>query len=253
MMFYGKTDVGKKRSENQDCFGYKELDNGMTILAVCDGMGGVNGGSTASAIALNSFLSLCEENLPNADRSAVKNILAAAVQKANGDVIHAAGENEELTGMGSTLAAALICKDPDELYIVNIGDSRIYAITSLECNQLSHDHSYVQYLVDIGELSPEKAFNHPEKNLIMRAIGISELANADIDKISDSEILRTEDEPVYLLLCSDGLTGMIKEADIQKTVISDPCDSLEKKVDSLISLANKKGGNDNITVIISTL
>ena len=252
MIFYGNTDTGKKRATNQDCFGYKKLENGMTVLAVCDGMGGANGGETASAIALETFLSFCEEELSGiGDRASIKSVLSAAVHKANGNVLRVANENEELRGMGSTLAAALICENPRELYIVNIGDSRIYAISSLECNQLSHDHSYVQYLVDIGELSPEKARKHPEKNLIMRAIGIEETVNADIDKISDAEICRAENEKIYILLCSDGLTGMVKDNDIQKVLVSDPDRSLEEKVNSLIASANKNGGSDNITVIVS--
>ena len=251
MIFYGKTDTGKKRTENQDCFGYKKLDNGMIILAVCDGMGGANGGKTASTLALDAFLSFCESELPLAqDSASIKSVLSSAVHKANGDVFRAANENEELRGMGSTLAAALILENSSELYIVNIGDSRIYAISSLECNQLSHDHSYVQYLVDIGELTPEKARNHPKKNLITKAIGVEESASADIDKISDAEICRAENEPVYLLLCSDGLTGMVNDEDIQKALVSNPDLSLEEKVNSLVALANKNGGNDNITVIV---
>jgi protein phosphatase len=251
MIFYGKTDVGKKRSENQDCFGYKKLDNGMILLAVCDGMGGANGGQIASTLALDAFLSFCESELPHAqDTHSIKSVLASAVHKANSDVFNTASKNEDLRGMGSTLAAALICQSSGELYIVNIGDSRIYAISSLECNQLSHDHSYVQYLVDIGELTPEKARTHPKKNLITKAIGVEESVNADIDKISDTEICRAENESVYLLLCSDGLTGMVNDEDIQSILISDSDRSVAEKVDSLVSLANEHGGNDNITVIV---
>lgn len=248
MIFYGKTDVGKKREENQDRFGHIQLDNGMTLLAVCDGMGGANGGETAAELAIDIFLSDCKENITSAlEDSRMRSVLSLAVQSANSAIFQKAEENEALSGMGTTLVSALVDETNKRIYIINAGDSRAYLISGAECTQLSHDHSYVQYLIDKGELTPAKAAKHPEKNLITKAVGTSEAVRPDID-IFD---FPTYDSPAYLLLCTDGLTGQVKDKDIQKYLISDK--TIEEKADGLIALANKKGGPDNITVLIASL
>ena len=118
MNCYGKTDIGKKRAENQDCFGYKMLD-GMTLIAVCDGMGGANGGAIASRLALDTFLSICERDLaPDMDYQQTRGILSLAVSEASGAVFREATNTPELSGMGTTLVAALIKEN--ETLIINV-------------------------------------------------------------------------------------------------------------------------------------
>lgn len=242
MKLYGMTDIGKKRKENQDCFGYTELD-GITLLVVCDGMGGARGGSVASNLALDTFLSICERELTaELDDRQIMNILSLAVSEANAAVFHLANENEELAGMGTTLVSALVTKN--NIFITNVGDSRAYTVVSDELEQVSHDHSYVQLLVDMGTITPDEAENHPDKNIITKAVGTSESIRPDVDILESAR-------PSYILLCSDGLSGMVKRSDIKDVIVSS--NEIEAKVERLVALANENGGDDNITVLAAEL
>ena len=243
MKFYGKTDIGK-RKENQDRFGIKELD-GMTLLAVCDGMGGANGGAIAASVALETFLSYCEKELARGlEDTKIRSILSLAVCEANSEVMRRASEDSSISGMGTTLVAALIPEDSDYIFIINVGDSRAYMVYPDKLEQVSHDHSYVQLLIDMGEITPEEAETHPKKNVITRAIGTSETTRGDIDKIDIKK-------PSYLLLCTDGLTGMVKEINIKSKI--DESTTIEEKVDSLVNMALSNGGDDNVTVLVAEL
>ena len=249
MNYYGKTDIGKKRANNQDCFGCRRLDCGMTLLAVCDGMGGVKGGEIASSLALDTFLSACERDLKrDMEYPQIRGVLSAAVHEANTAVFRKGNENEELSGMGSTLVAALM-RDGDEfVYIINVGDSRAYSVCGEEIVQLSFDHSYVQYLIDKGEITPEEAATHPDRHVITRAVGVNDSVRPDIDVV---DINKKEALPYYLLLCTDGLTGMISDSDIRNYITESKTDA--QRLDSLINAANNAGGEDNVTVLIAEL
>ncbi len=267
MEFYGLTDVGKKRQNNQDCFDILELD-GCAILAVFDGMGGERGGDIASTMAKNAFIDICRREIsPNGSDDDLISALHLASAEANRAVYEASLVDRELEGMGTTLAAVLLRTDnsaddsdvktygePVEVskdkpvgeiaaFVVNIGDSRTYFINEEEIKQLSKDHSYVQYLVDRGELSPAKAATHKQRNVLMKAVGTESITLPDIEKhvFLDG----------YILICSDGLYGEVKPADIKKTVLSDK--TLKEKVEALIALANKKGGRDNITAVLAKI
>ncbi len=276
MECFGLTDVGKKRKNNQDCFSVDTLGNGCVLLAVFDGMGGENGGETASALARETFLSLCRENIDvTAPDEEIISALHLAVGEANRAVYEAALSDETLSGMGTTLTAVLLrdngtdtdsidhdmktydpkneLTEPIEkaepcigVFSANVGDSRTYLINQAEIKQITKDHSYVQYLIDRGELTPQKAKNHPERNVLMKAVGIDSLLIPDVEK---HIVKRTEKQ--FLLLCSDGLYNEVKEQDIKKLIISDK--SANEKAQQLIALANKKGGRDNITVIVAEL
>ena len=275
MKCFGITNIGKKRNNNQDSFGIKKLSDDCYILAVCDGMGGANGGEVASSKAVEKFLAACERDItPESSDDDIRDALFSAVDEANGEVYALSQYSEELSGMGTTLVAALVrdngmdvdsidydvktyAPDGEEpevpaakacvgVFTANVGDSRAYLLASEELIQITKDHSYVQYLVDRGELKPEKATHHPQRNIIMKAVGVESTVIPDIDKK-----LVTDKENTYVLLCSDGLHSELKSADMQKIIHSDK--TLEEKCEALVALANKKGGKDNITAVLAQL
>ena len=239
MIYHGKTDVGLVRSENQDTFGYEEIKLkciGETALlaAVCDGMGGAAGGKFASQSACDSFVKYVarqieafDEDLSNPSNIPFEKILRDGVKVANKAILASAVQSEEYKGMGTTLVAVLCAGD--KLYGVNIGDSRAYAVRDGKLSQLSHDHSYVQTLVDTGEITEIQAMHHPEKNIILKAVGVS--ANADPD-------IFTCDTPDVVLLCSDGLSNMVTSEEILQTLTADT--SIEEKADSLVSFVQSE-------------
>ncbi len=249
MIYFGKTDIGKLRKGNQDSFGIYEIGEDALLLAVCDGMGGAVGGEEASRRSLEAFsdeikevlLPRVKDGVLDSDGVDLKLLLENAVSCANKAVFDEAKNRPELSGMGTTLVALLYTSKG--VYSVNIGDSRMYRICGSEIEQLTHDHSYVQYLVDIGKLTLDEAKNSSNRNIIMRAVGTEEEIKADI------EMVETDfKDDTYFLLCSDGLTGMVHDEDICKIISGDG--EPEKKVLSLIDAANANGGADNITVVL---
>lgn len=248
MNCYGITDIGKKRSENQDRFSVflPENDRPCCLISVCDGMGGAAGGATAAETAIKIYNDSVAEMLCDCDGDgAVMAVMSRAAEKANNAVFTLASETPELSGMGTTLVSFFHFNDSSS-FLLNIGDSRAYLISENEIKQVSHDHSYVQRLIDSGELSPSKAANHPQKNIITRAVGIEAEVIPDVKKIDTAGF-------TYLLLCSDGLHGEIKDQEIKKLIFDSDTDSIKEKAEALVSLANKKGGNDNITVVLARL
>ena len=257
MKFYGKTDVGVRRTENQDCFGIYEILPEVTLLAVCDGMGGMAGGAIASRLALDTFAQSMREHIlpdnpddePDLGSFGLRFSLNASISEANRAVLKAADESEgRLEGMGTTLVALLIVGNT-LIYSINIGDSRIYEIRDGKIEQLTHDHSYVQYLVDNGELTYEQAKTSPIRNIIMRAVGIDENVIGDIQ--SHNPAPGTEESPRYMLLCSDGLCGVVPDEEIAK-IVSTP-NQINKKVEELVSAARAAGGPDNITAVLAEI
>lgn len=257
MKFYGKTDVGVCRTENQDCFGIYEILPGVTLLAVCDGMGGMAGGATASRLALDTFAQSMREHIipdnpedePDLGSVGLRFSLSASASEANRAVWEEAEDSRgKLDGMGTTLVALLVVENT-LIYSLNIGDSRLYEITKDGIEQLTKDHSYVQHLIDVGELTYEEARTSPVRNIIMRAVGIEDDVVADIR--SHNPAPGTPDSPRWLLLCSDGLSGVVSDEDIAAIVRSE--DSLQKKTEDLVAAACIAGGPDNITVVLAEL
>lgn len=254
---YGLTDIGSRRAENQDCFGIYTLGR-ATLCVVCDGMGGHAGGATASATARDVFVRAVRGALP-ADEvidgvlppppttAAMKHALERGAVLANNAVRTAADGDPGLAGMGTTLVALLICPDVGGYYL-NIGDSRMYDIGRDYIKQLTHDHSYVQHLVDIGEMSAEEARVSPVRNVITRAVGIDDTVRPDIRSLDMSH---HEEGGRWLLLCTDGLSGCVSD-EVIMTVVRDG-GTLAEKARGLIELANTAGGPDNITVLIAEL
>ena len=256
MNCYGMTDVGRKREKNEDNFGIYEIAENALLLIVCDGMGGEVGGEIASSMALASFVDEIDNQLdgriengrltlddPDVD---VPMMLESAMNNANFEVWQRSHGDISLKGMGTTLVGAFVIKDATlSAWSINLGDSRLYRVRDEKMTQLTRDHSYVQFLVDTGKISSAEAERRHDKNIITKAVGISIQATPDIVKLD----VESED---MLLLCSDGLSGMLTSDEI--CGICDKRDSsLESRVHSLVSLANDAGGDDNITVVIAEL
>lgn len=253
MKFYGITDIGSHRTENQDCFGIYTVAEGTTLCVVCDGMGGHAGGATASGTARDVFVGAVRETLelrnidPDGEKfstSFFRYALERGASIANNAVRAAAGSEESLAGMGTTLVALLICEGVGGCF-VNVGDSRMYDITRDSIKQLTRDHSYVQHLMDMGQMSAEEARVSPVRNVITRAVGIDDTVRPDLKTV---DISLPEDGKRWFLLCTDGLSGCVGE-DIIHTVVTDG-GTLEEKAAGLVDLANAAGGPDNITALL---
>ncbi len=237
MLYYGHTDRGKKRRGNEDFF-KTEYKNGVLVAAVCDGMGGANGGSVASALACNSFVSTLFDLLGENREAPADTAILAAVRKANDEVYQLSVDDIRLSGMGTTLVAAIFTDGT--LWTVNVGDSRIYRFADGLLSQITTDHSYVQALVDKGEITENEAREHPKKNVILRAVGVEENVRCDVEK--------HENPSGCYLLCSDGLSGYYNKGIFEDILKSGK--PLQEKVGELIKHANACGGEDNITAVL---
>ena len=255
MICSASTNVGMKRSINQDNFMLRKYTEKTTLCVVCDGMGGVKGGEVASKIAAEAFVRTVDQFLipclKNRDKqvstSDIKRALARGVDIANEKVYLAAKQSKEHKGMGTTLVGALIIDKA--VFAINVGDSRLYSMKDNTITQISKDHSYVQYLIDKGQMTPEEAEMSSQKNIITRAIGTDVRVEGDI-------YMKKLEEGSFLLLCSDGLTNMVDNATICDIVSNDPHAltldqvALDLKVKRLIDTANQNGGHDNITALV---
>jgi protein phosphatase len=256
MNYFGKTDIGVSRDNNEDCFGIYEIGSNAALFAVCDGMGGENAGEVASRLALDAFsdtvLSICKLHLKDGKLSLslreAELIFHNAAEHANQVVFEQQRKHPEHAGMGTTLVAALVC-DGNTVAWLNLGDSRLYTIDGKDILQVSKDHSYIQYMIDTGEITAAEAQNSPVRNLITRAVGIEKDVSPDIDlfELSDGEKAETT-----LLLCSDGLSGTLPEEECM--AIANRRDlTPEQKADLMIEGAIKHGSTDNITLILVQL
>ena len=248
MNIYGLTDKGMVREANEDCIGISCLKNGITIAVVCDGMGGAAGGKIASAIAEEIFTSSMTEAAEEFEKAKfdgkkIKSAIQESIEKANLAIYQKALSDPSLRGMGCTLNAVVFCEPKSKIYYANVGDSRLYMIKKREIKQLTKDHSYVQMLLDNKDITKEEAENHPQKNLITKALGVKEEIEPDI---FDRIISRNSE--TYFLLCSDGLHGLISKEVLKKIALMDT--SVEEKVFNYIKLANEAGGHDNISAIL---
>lgn len=231
----GQTDVGRKRAANEDSMGNAVTQNGLVSI-VCDGMGGHVGGATASKIAVKTIL----DNLATTYYDDPRIAIGESIDMANRAILNEAEAHPELSGMGST-CVLLIVRD-GKVYIGHVGDSRIYLIRSKKIVQLTKDHSYVQMLVDRGEITQEQAERHPRKNEITNALGIPNMTPATV---ADDAIIPEAGD--CFLLCSDGLSGMVSDDVINKVISKQSELTAQERVDRLVMLANENGGVDNIT------
>lgn len=240
---FGASDVGRRRSCNEDCFNILNLADDSICAVVCDGMGGANGGNIASTLARDTITAQISAsyNEKMSDRS-IKAMLQSAVSAANIAVFDKAVSDSALSGMGTTAVVALI--RGDTLYIVHVGDSRAYLISGAACDnieQLTTDHSIVQMMVESGQITEEEARIHPKRNIITRAIGVSDSVTPDFN------ILRLSSGD-KLLICSDGLTNFMQNKAITDILSGN---TPENAVKQLIDGANDAGGGDNITAVVA--
>lgn len=232
----GKTDIGKKRAANEDNMYNAITQNGL-VSVVCDGMGGHVGGATASKIAVTTII----ENLNNVYYDDPRIAIGESIDRANRAIIQKTEEQPELSGMGSTCVLLLV--RGGKVYIGHVGDSRIYLVRSKRIVQLTKDHSYVQMLVDHGDITKEQAEHHPRKNEITNALGIPNMTPATVAE--DAIIPEAGD---CFVLCSDGLSGMVSDDAICKIISRQVEMNAQERVDKLVAMANENGGVDNITI-----
>ena len=240
MQAWSKTDIGKKRRENQDN-SYVRLDyeRNIALLVVCDGMGGVNGGREASGLAIESFTDFVWEAVgEESTGEEIVLVLRNAVTAANRAVFTRAVSDPAYMGMGTTLTAALVIGNT--AYVINVGDSRTYKIDET-IRQITDDHSLAGDLYRSGTITREQFDTYPNKNIITRAVGTDPEVYGDIFKL----VLEEGD---WLLLCSDELTNMLSDEEILERVTS--AESAEAACEKLVNDANEEGGKDNITVIL---
>lgn len=241
---FGLTDVGQVREHNEDSIDC-DIERSMFILA--DGMGGHNAGEVASALAIESIKHALYDVLTPAiiDSEIVdyNDALYEAITYANTEIFEQALENTEYAGMGTTLVMSLI--QNNKAIIANVGDSRMYVNNGDTIKQLTTDHSLVQEMVDNGYLSEEEAYSAVSRNLITRALGISE--EVDVDLI-EHEIQRGD----VFLLCSDGLSDLVLDEEIS-AILKENIGDLNEGAKQLVAAANARGGKDNISVILMTM
>ena len=242
MQVFAKTDTGLVRQENQDRVIYKMLDENTVFVIVCDGMGGENAGSEASEIASKAIYNRIHQNYrSDANYNSLKNIMISAVNAANIIVHDISLSDDKKIGMGTTCVCGIIRKDI--ALILNVGDSRAYRYHNRGLEQITKDHTYVQFLYEQGELDEEGMKVHPERNKITKAVGIEETISPDYYEID----LNEND---LLLFCSDGLSGYCTASHIIEALSS--ISDLETASNNLINYALQQGGRDNITVALVT-
>ncbi len=239
MNVWSITDIGAVRLNNQDCFRIEWLSTGELLVVVCDGMGGARAGNVASVLAAETFVETVKRCC-NPLQENWHDVLQHAVLDANQAVYSESNARDECHGMGTTLVACLVTSE--KVWVVNVGDSRCYRICETEIIQITRDHSLVEDLVESGEITPAEARVHPRKNLITRALGVDFALSADIYEISNID--------GYLLLCSDGLSNMLSDEEMQREVLDE---DKEHCCQRLLNLALDYGAPDNITVVVVQL
>lgn len=239
MKVYSRTDTGLVRSSNQDYCKTGDLPDGSVWAVVCDGMGGANGGSTASRIAAETIAEQLKE-LYNTERyhDDIEKLIKESVAIANQRVYDMSMKVYSLSGMGTTVVVGLV-RD-EVVHIVHAGDSRAYLYENGSLSQITKDHSMVQELVDMGQITLEEARNHPNKNIITRALGTRENLKTDYNSVS----FRKES---VLLICTDGLSNYLTEDDIAGFIKESRGTEL---VERLVEQAKFMGGSDNITAAV---
>ena len=236
MKAYAVTDVGRSRSMNQDSV-FASVDPvgpPSNLYMVADGMGGHQSGDLASRYLVRNLCTYIRET-----DGEPPEVLLRAVQQVNGELYQLSTEKPEYAGMGTTLVAATV-KD-GVLYVANVGDSRLYLVRRDGLKQVTRDHSFVEEMVSMGRMERGSQSYLEKKNIITRAVGIDRRVEVDLFEVE-------LEEGDYILLCSDGLSNMVDNTDLFR--LSFLPGSLEKKAEAMVTLANERGGRDNISVVL---
>lgn len=241
MKFAIKSDVGQRRKVNEDAAGYFESKNNIPIMMVCDGIGGHNAGEVASSMALMS-IGQAWEKMELDDIEEVYQWLIQKIEEVNKDIFSRSTQYEDLYGMGTTLVVAIVIGN--QLMIANVGDSRAYVLRNFQLKQLTEDQSLVNALLKSGEITPEEAENHPNKNIVTQSLGVTSSVEIDFVRMT------VKDEDI-LLLCSDGLSDMLSLEEIRN--VMNHYSDVEQQVEKAVQEANDAGGHDNITVAIAKI
>ena len=236
MKTFSISDIGKNREMNQDYVYTSEnaVGNLPNLFIVADGMGGHKAGEFASKFTVETIV---ESVRTNEQKEPVR-IIEEAIQTANRELIQKARQDETMAGMGTTVVVVTVIGD--KAFVANVGDSRMYVIGK-EITQVTRDHSLVEEIVRMGKLAKDAAKDHPDKNIITRAVGAAQDVDVDFFEVE----LYPQD---YILMCSDGLTNMVEDEDIRRIVQSQR--DVAERVEKLVETANDHGGQDNITVVV---
>jgi protein phosphatase len=243
----GETDTGRVREHNEDTIA---LDADIGLLVLADGMGGYNAGEVASGIAVKTIMNLVRESVEREDLAAADPatglsrrsiVLRDAIQRANKIIFQTAKTQPQCEGMGTTVVGALF--HDNRVTLAHVGDSRIYRVRGDRLEQVTLDHSLLQELVDRGFYTPEEAQRAANKNYVTRALGVEPTVDVEI---TEHEVHKGD----HYLLCSDGLSDMVEDADIHLT-INTFGDNLGTVAKQLIQLANDNGGRDNVSVVLA--
>ncbi|MCB0324138.1 MAG: Stp1/IreP family PP2C-type Ser/Thr phosphatase [Bdellovibrionales bacterium] len=227
------SDVGRRRNENQDAYAVAHTDQ-VSLYLVADGMGGARGGATASSIAVNVISDGAFTHAGEINAESLK----AAIERANRVIFNRSKNDEELSGMGTTVVAVAIVSD--QLLLAHVGDSRIYRLRDSSIEQLTRDHTLVQELVDTGAIPPEEAANHPIAHMLTRSLGPTEAVEVEVQSVA-----RGVASGDRFVLCSDGLYNLVAQEEIAQALAHDDPQAAARK---LVDLALERGGTDNVTV-----
>ena len=231
------TDTGRVREHNEDSVTILKNISGEYLCVVADGMGGHRKGEVASALTVAHLGKRFTESASIGTKIDAVNWLSDNINEINKEILNYGEENENSKGLGTTVVASIVTKD--FLIFANIGDSSGYVIKNNKLHKVTKPHTLVNLLVDAGDLTLEQAANHPKKNVLMKALGAAEKCEPDIFDV--------DNESNAVFLCSDGLTGMLSDEQIEKVLLDSDL-TVEEKVVKLIKKCNARGGNDNISI-----
>ena len=236
---YAKSDVGKVRELNEDSFYISDSLDEVQLYMLADGMGGYKGGEIASKLAIQSAKNYIQSNFKEIekDKDSIIQLVGSSVEYANMIVYEKSKENKEIEGMGTTLDVCLIYNN--RVFIGHVGDSRVYRIRKEFMRKLTQDHSYVQKLVKDGTITKEEAVHHPQKNMLMKALGCNAFVEPDV-------MVKGFLKDDILIMNSDGLTNLVSQDEIFREAKK----NIEQAPKELVKIANENGGYDNITVIV---
>lgn len=256
---FGQTDVGLVRKNNEDSFILADLTNGVvtfnpsslnhtvgekgSLFAVADGMGGAEAGEVASRMAVELVSQQIDQQLTNRKflkRMSFVNALKESIEYANTAIYEESHKDESRRGMGTTLTAAAVYDGA--VFFAQVGDSRAYLVRNSAITQMTEDQSLVAHMLASGTLSPEEAKEHPQRNVILQALGVQKEVNV---VVSFAELRRGD----WLILCSDGLSGKVDAHELEEVL--EKCSGPQDACDDMIAIARVRGGEDNITVIVA--